>query len=106
MQIGQLNKRISFIATTKVGDGMGGFTETNSTVASSIPAAIWPISAAETVKLNATTMVSDVRIRIRYRRVLEPSWRISWAGRYFAIISIIDPNMDHKFLDLLCKEAS
>ena len=84
---------------------MGGYTETYTSVASSIPAAIWPISAKDMVTANSVTMVVSHRIRIRYRKVMETSWRISWAGRYFTIESIIDPNMEHRWLDLMCKEA-
>jgi SPP1 family predicted phage head-tail adaptor len=103
---GDLNKRITIQAPTKVSDGMGGFTNSYTAVASSIPAAIWPVSSADQIQAQATVLVISHRIRIRYRSVLKTSWRISWAGRYFAIVSIIDPNMDHKYLDLLCKEAA
>ena len=104
--IGDLNKRIDIIATTKVGDGMGGFSETDTTVASSIPAAIWPTSAKDMTAMNTTTMVISHRVRIRYRSVLRSSWRLKFGGRYFAIVSIIDPNEEHKFLDLMCKESA
>ena len=104
--IGDLNKRIDIIATTKVGDGMGSFTETNTTVASSIPAAIWPTSAKDMTVMNTTTMVISHRVRVRYRSVLRSSWRLKFGNRYFAIVSIIDPNEEHKFLDLMCKESA
>jgi len=106
MKIGDLNKRITLQAPTKVSDGMGGFSTVFSAVASSIAAAIWPVSASDTIQANATVMVVTHRIRIRYRSVLKTSWRVSWGGRYFTIVSIIDPSMDHKFLDLLVKEAT
>ena len=104
--IGDLNKRIDLIATTKVGDGMGGITETDITVASSIPAAIWPTSAKDMTVMNSTTMVISHRVRVRYRSVLRSSWRLKFGNRYFAIVSIIDPNEEHKFLDLMCKESA
>ena len=104
--IGDLNKRIDIIATTKVGDGMGGFSETDTTVASSIPAAIWPTSAKDITAMNTTTMVISHRVRVRYRSVLRSSWRLKFGNRYFAIVSIIDPNEEHKFLDLMCKESA
>ena len=104
--IGDLNKRIDLIATTKVGDGMGGITETDITVASSIPAAIWPTSAKDITAMNTTTMVISHRVRIRYRSVLRSSWRLKFGGRYFAIVSIIDTNEEHKFLDLMCRESA
>ena len=104
--IGDLNKRIDLIATTKVGDGMGGITETDITVASSIPAAIWPTSAKDITAMNSTTMIISHRVWIRYRSVLRSSWRLKFGNRYFAIVSIIDPNEKHQWLDLMCNEAA
>jgi len=106
MGAGKLDKRIDLIATTKVGDGMGGFTESDSTVASDIAAAIWPVSGKEQIQSMQNLGTITHRIRIRYRSVLHSSWRVLWAGRYFAIVSIIDPNMGHRWLDLMCKEAA
>ena len=106
MRIGALNKRISFESETRISDGMGGYTTSFAIVASSIPAAIWPVSAKEIVKMNMVSMVIDYRIRVRYRKVLKPSWRVKFAGRYFSIVSIVDVDMKHKHLDILCKEAA
>lgn len=105
MAIGDLNKRITLQAPTKVSDSMGGFVNSYSDMAT-VYAAIWPVSASDTIQANATVMVISHRIRIRYRSVLKTSWRISFAGKYYSIVSIIDPNMAHKMLDLMCKEAA
>ena len=104
--IGDLNKRISLQQQTKAADGRGGFTVTWADAATSIAAAIWPVSANEQIRAQATAMTVTHRIRIRYRSVLKSGWRVSWAGRYFDIVSIVDQNMAHKYLDLLCKEAA
>lgn len=85
---------------------MGGFTVTWTAVASSIAAAIWPVSANEIIQAQAPTMVVTHRIRIRYRSVLKSGWRVSWGGRYFNIVSVIDVNMNHKYIDLMAKEAT
>jgi len=104
--IGDLNKRISLQQQTKAADGRGGFTVTWADAATSIAAAIWPVSGNEQIRAQATAMTVTHRIRIRYRSVLKSGWRVSWAGRYFDIVSIVDQNMAHKYLDLLCKEAA
>ena len=101
----ELDKRITFQHQTKVPDGMGGFTATW-TDAATVWAAIWPVSASETIQAAQATMTVTHRIRIRFRSVMKASWRISWAGRYFNIVSIIDPNMAHRWIDILCKEAA
>ena len=106
MPIGDLNKLISIIGTTRVSDGMGGYTQTDTTIASNIWAAIWPISASEQVQAMSTTMTISHRIRIRYRSVLKSFWRIKFGTRYFSIVSIVNPSERNEWLDLMCKEAA
>jgi len=109
MTIGSLNKRIDIQAQTKASDGAGGFTTTWVSVLPSgtkIAAAIWPVSANEVIQAQAATMISTHRIRVRYRSVMRAGWRIVYGARSFNIVSIINPNMENKWLDLLCKEAS
>jgi len=106
MPIGDLNKLISIIGTTRISDDMGGFIETDTTIASNIWAAIWPISASEQVQAMSTTMTISHRIRIRYRSVLKSFWRIKFGTRYFSIVSIVNPSERNEWLDLMCKEAA
>lgn len=103
---GDLNKRITIQAPTKVSDGMGGFSTVFSTVASSVAAAIWPVSASDQIQAQATVLVVSHRIRIRYRSVLKTSWRIKFGNRYFTIVSITCPNEAREFIDIMCKEAA
>lgn len=102
---GDLNKRVTIQYQTKTPDGMGGFT-TTWTDHATIWAAIWPVSAREAIQANAATMVITHRIRVRYRSVFKASWRLKYGDRYFAIVSIIDPNMSHEWLDIMAKEAT
>lgn len=104
MRIGDLNKRIVLQYQTKTPDGMGGFVVAW-VDACTIWAGIWPISANETIQAGATTMIATHRIRIRYRTILKPYWRVKFGTRYFTINSIINPSEKNEILDLLCKEA-
>lgn len=103
--IGDLNQRVTLQYSTSVSDGMGGSTKTWHDAAT-VWAAIWPISAKETVAAMAETMTITHRVRLRYRSVLRSDWRIKYGNQYFNIVSIIDPNMDHRYLDIMCKEAA
>jgi SPP1 family predicted phage head-tail adaptor len=102
--IGDLNKRITIQAPTKASDGMGGFTVTWSDIGT-VYGAVWPVSAKERIQNSAISTTISHRIRIRYRRVFRTGWRILYRGRYFNIVSIIDPNEAHEWLDILCEEA-
>ena len=105
MKIGSLNKLVSIIGTTKAPDGMGGFTETDTTIASNVYAAIWPVQGSELVQSMQTDMVISHRIRIRYRKLMRPDWRIQFGARKFNITSIVNPNEENRWTDLYCKEA-
>ena len=103
--IGDLNKRIEIQAATKASDLMGSFTETWGTIAT-VWAAIWPLSATETVQSMQTGMTISHRIRIRYRSTFLPFWRLKFGNRYFNIVSILNPNEKNEYLDLMCKEST
>jgi len=104
--IADLNKRLTIEAPSRVADGMGGFTVVWTTVASAVPAAIWPASANEAMRAGQVSQEITHRVRIRYRPVIKAGWRLSWGGRYFNVAGVVDPNMAHRWLDLLCKEAA
>lgn len=104
MQIGRLNKEITFQSATQVSDGMGNFTETWGDEIT-MPAAIWPTSSKELVALNATTFEITHKIKVRYRSTISTTWRIKFGSRYFAIVSKINPSEKNEYLELLCKEA-
>jgi SPP1 family predicted phage head-tail adaptor len=105
LNIGALSKRIDIQAPTKVSDLMGGFVVSWSTLATSIPAALWPVSASEQVKAMGMDVTISHRIKMRYRANMRPSFRIRYGNRYFNIVSIINVGEQNKELDVLCKEA-
>jgi SPP1 family predicted phage head-tail adaptor len=105
MEIGKLNKRVTLQYSTRTPDGMGGFSLVWNSITPDIWAALWPVSASETVQSNQQVMTISHRIRIRYRSVLKPNYRIKYGNRYFAIVSIINPEERNEWLDILVKEA-
>lgn len=102
---GILNRRIDLQAPSRTPDGMGGHTLTWTTIIASLPAAIWPTSAKETIAGGREATGITHRIRIRYRDNVRPSWRVLHKGKYFNIISIINPGTEYKALDLMAKEV-
>ena len=106
MNIGSLNKRINLECETRVSDGMGGTITSFKEISADVPAAIWPTSASERVQQMGTTMTITHRIRIRYRSDIRVNWRLKFKNRYFDIVSIINPNMENRILDIMAKEAA
>ena len=105
MRIGDLKNRIKLEAPTDTSDGMGGITQTFASMAT-VFAAIWPVSASEQIQNMGLTMTITHRIRIRYRDDVIPSWRINYNGKYYNIVSIINPGMNNRQLEILAKEAA
>ena len=103
MNIGALNKRITIEAPTRASDGMGGFDNTWSEIADDVAAAIWPVSANEQIKAMGAVMTMTHRIRIRYRSDIRSSWRLKYKNDYFDIVSIVNPNMANRALDIMVK---
>jgi len=108
MQAGELNKRIILQYTTKVPDGMGSFTETETwTDAATVWAAIWPLSVNERIMSKQLSGELTHRIRIRYRRGIRTSHRIKFGERYFNIDGPpINPNERNEYLDIMAKEVA
>ena len=100
---GTLNKRITIQTKTNVADGYGSSTTTwVDTI--SVWAAMWPISANETIKNDKLRGDVTHRIRIWYRTGVTYKNRIKWGTKYYQVIGIINPNEENVYLDLLCKE--
>lgn len=104
MRSGDLKNRVVLEAPTKVPDFRGGSTVTW-TALDTVYAAIWPVKGDEAVSADKPAMTVTHRIRIRFRRKLRPEWRIRHKDKYYSIVSIVNPNMDYRMLDLMCREV-
>jgi len=104
MRIGPMDKRVELQVFTSISDGMGGSTRTWTTEDVAW-VALWPVSAAETIRGMSPTMTVSHRIQMRYREDIKASWRIKYGSRYFAIESMINKNEKNVQLDLLCREV-
>ena len=106
MRAGSLRHRIEIQIQTDTTDGMGGFT--TSWIAAfgmnSVPAAIWPLKSQE--KMDAMKLETQIthKIRVRYRSEITTKMRISWKGRTFNIISLINPDERNIMLEIMAAE--
>lgn len=103
--IGRLNKKVTVQYPVVAPDGMGGFTETWTNL-DTIWAALWPISAKEQIQSMSNTMETTHRVRARYRSDIKHNYRIKFGNRCFNIISIINPNEQNRWLDIMAKEVT
>ena len=105
MRSGELKNSIELQSQVRTPDGLGGFSTSWLTTAT-VWAAIWPISAKETIEGARPVSAITHRIRIRYRNGVKASQRVKFGSKYFSIESVINPNTDYKALDLMAREVS
>jgi SPP1 family predicted phage head-tail adaptor len=69
-----------------------------------VHAAIWPLRGKELYAAQQYVSQVDSRIRIRYHAGITPQMRVVWQGRIFEIVYVVDPELRHITLDLMCRE--
>ena len=105
MNISELRHYVEWQYPLKVPDGMGGFTSTFVTACSTW-ARILPVSAKESRQSEQQTGLVSHTVRIRYRSVFKPNWRMKFKNRYFAVVGgPINPEEANVWLDLNVKET-
>jgi SPP1 family predicted phage head-tail adaptor len=105
MRAGLLRQRVTIQSMTAGTDGQGGTTKTFATLASSVPAAVLPLSGIENVAAGKQTSELRTKVTIRYRSDIGVAQRIVWGSRTLEIGSIQDPDGRRRSLDLLCAEV-
>ena len=104
MRAGQLRHLITVEQKTTTPDGIGGGSEQWSTFAETW-AAIWPVSASETVKNMQASGEITHRVRIRFIDSVTKDMRITYGSREFEIVQPpINFEERNQYLDILCKE--
>lgn len=105
---GELNKRITLQAPTKVSDGMGGFTITYTDI-DTVWAKLTTHRSDEAIQDMKETGTLTHNIRIRYRTGIRASWRIKHGNQYMAIIGPPiekDEGGGRHWLDLTVKDVA
>lgn len=108
MQSGALSHRLQCEAITRVSDGLGGYTNSYSTVCT-VWGSVWGIKGDTQLEGGRATAAITHRIRVRYRRIFKTTWRIKdlFSGKYFTIVTApIDLGDEHKWLEFSAKEVS
>lgn len=103
MKIAEMRHQIIIQEKIQTDDGMGGFTETLSTVHETW-AAIWPISAKEMRENMRVEANITHNIRIRYRTGVTHAMIILFGSRTFEIKGIVNVEERNIWLDMVCNE--
>lgn len=105
MRAGRLRKRVTIQAKTVVRDGYGGETVNWSDMAT-IWASVEPLNGREYFAAQQEHAEVTTRIRMRYRKAITTSNRITHANRVYNIHEVINPDMRNRELVLMCDEEA
>lgn len=100
---GSLRERIIFQYCTPAQDALGWPDQTWVTLAT-VWASVSPISSNEMWKAHREITEVDTKFKIRYRKDIQPTYRILWKNKLYKIYSVIDVNAAGRELEVLAKE--
>ena len=99
----RLRHRITIERKTAGADAWGQPVETWETVATIVPAEVWPLSGREFVAAQAEQAGITTRITILYRAGIESAMRITHDGKTYNIRAVLpDPTL-RRHLTLMCE---
>ena len=105
MDIGKLNKRITFLKTEHVEDDMGQ-SKTTWTEYKTVWATVKPYKSSESTFMSKLKPEVTHRIYVRYRDNITADMRIYYHGRIFEIAGPpLDMDEEHEMLEIQCKEV-
>ncbi len=105
MQAGRMDKRVDLQSATSSQDATGQPIRTWATYAT-VWAAVEPLKGRELMYARQAGYEAEVRVTIWYRSDLDPKHRVVVNGTAYEITSVIDPEMGHVTLELMCKATS
>lgn len=107
MRAGKLNKKVTILYPVTVQSTVSGEqTITWATFLRNRWAGVEPLSMREQVLSAQIAAQQDTRITIRYATGITPDMRIVYDGSSYFIDSVLDPDYEHKEIQILCHKLS
>jgi len=103
MRAGSLRHKITFQQLTVANDTWGHSAETWTDQVTTY-AAIWTLRGTERMESMKLDNEITHKIRVRYKRDLNPKMRIKFGERYFNILSMVDPDERHIYYEMMANE--
>ena len=103
MRAGSLRHKIVFQQLTVANDTWGHSAETWTDDITAY-ASIWTLRGVERMESMKLDNEITHKIRVRYKRDLNPKMRIKYGERYFNILSMIDPDERHIYYEIMASE--
>lgn len=103
MRAGRLRNRLQLQSAVEARNGYGEVIQAWSTVAT-VWGSVEPLQGREYQLARQTQAETTVRMRIRYRADVRPSWRVRWEGRHYEIVDA-QANERRTELHLMCVDV-
>lgn len=103
MQIGKLNKRITFLQLADIEDKMGQSAKGFKTI-KTVWASFYPIRGSEFYEVQKIQSRVSHKCYVRYLEGIDANCYIRYQGKEYAINSVIDVDLEHKMLEIYCYE--
>lgn len=103
MNIGKLNKRLTFKKLDEIEDDMNQITQALVDVCT-VWGSLYPVRGVEFYEIQKLQSKITHKCYIRYRNDIDSTCYIEYAGKTYSIESVIDVDLDHKMLEIMCVE--
>lgn len=102
MESGKLRHRVSILSKSSTRDDFGGETLTWP-LFGVFWANVEPVTMRQFIALRAAEVELDLKVTLRHRETIQPGWRLTWKGRTYEILSVVNPKGRNVSTELLCK---
>ena len=103
MNIGKLNKRLSFMKLMDVTDDMGQSKKKLGQICE-VWGSLYPVRGTEFYEIQNIQSKITHKCYIRYRADIDSNCLIEYQGKQYSIQSVIDVDLSHKMLEIMCTE--
>lgn len=103
INIGKLNKRLSFKKLVDVTDEMGQNKKKLAKICE-VWGSLYPVRGMEFYEIQKIQGKITHKCYIRYRTDIDSNCFIEYQGKTYSIESVIDVDLSHKILEIMCSE--
>ena len=103
MRAGELIHRVEIQAPSRSQNSMGEGVETYNTIAT-VWAKVTPLSGSRLFEAQQANSTVNGVVYMRYRRNMQPTFRLLFGIRILKIVSMIDTGETHRELQIMYKE--
>ena len=105
MDSSRLNRRVTIQSMSTTQDSYGQPVSTMTTLAT-VWAAVEPLTGARLFSAKQAQSEITLQITIRYLSTVEENMQIVYGAHTYIILYLIDPEMRHTSLELMCREVN